>query len=58
MTEEQITETKQCIRAAVWSYADRMLDAGVDYRVLSDGLKEVVAEIEDVLEAASRSLMN
>ena len=58
MTDEQITEAKQCIRAAVWQYTNRMLDAGVDYRMLSDGLKDVAAEIEDVLEAASRSLMN
>lgn len=45
MTDDQITDAKQCIRAAVWKYADQMLDAGVDYRVLSDGLKEVAAEI-------------
>lgn len=58
MTPDQDTEARQLVRVSIWKYVDQVLDGGFDDTFVVSALKESIAEVEDVLQAARRGMMN
>ncbi len=58
MTPDQDTEARQLVRVSIWKYVDQLLDDGFDDTFVVSALKESIAEVEDVLQAARRGMMN